>query len=83
MLFVHLELFFILREASGQFARSRAAQSVNWMWAEVNGRLIDRLKADPRVSARIAELETAVRDNQLSPTTAADELIDIFVSRSQ
>lgn len=70
------------REASGQFARRRAAQSVNWMWSEINGRLLDRLRADTDVAERIKALEAAVRDNQLSPTTAADELIGIFLKRS-
>ncbi|MEE4185601.1 MAG: methylmalonyl Co-A mutase-associated GTPase MeaB [Gammaproteobacteria bacterium] len=78
-----VESFKAQRKASGQFDRSRAAQSVNWMWAEINGRLIDRLKADAQVSARIAELEAEVRDNMISPTTAADELINIFVRRTE
>ena len=39
------------------------------------------LKADPNVAKRAGELEQAVKDNRLSPTSAADELMDIFVSR--
>lgn len=70
------------REAAGLFTKNRSRQSINWMWAEINGGLVERLRADPQVNARVVELETAVRQNQLSPTSAADTLIDTFIRRT-
>jgi LAO/AO transport system kinase len=77
-----VEEFQAAREAGGLFTENRARQSINWMWSEINGGLIERLRADPRVNERIVELEEAVRDNHISPTSAADELIDIFIRRT-
>ena len=68
-------------EASGIIARARADQAGNWMWNEVSNGLTERLKAHPAVAARATELEQAVRANQVSPTSAADELMDIFVGK--
>jgi LAO/AO transport system kinase len=60
-------------------ARARAEQAGAWMWNEIGSGLVERLKADPAVAARAAELEQAVRENRVSPTSAADELMDIFI----
>jgi len=59
----------------------RALQARNWMWSEIRNGLVERLKDDPAIASRVAELETAVTDNQLSPTSAADELMDIFTGK--
>jgi LAO/AO transport system kinase len=69
------------REAAGLINAVRADQAQNWMWNEISNGLVERLKADPNVAKRADELEQAVKDNRLSPTSAADELMDIFVSR--
>ena len=60
---------------------NRAEQARNWMWNEIRNGLVERLKADPDVAARAADLERAVIDNQLSPTSAADELMDMFAGK--
>ena len=67
--------------ADGRIESNRAAQARNWMWNEIRNGLVERLKADPRVAARAAELEQAVTDNRLSPTSAADELMDLFTGQ--
>ncbi len=66
------------REAEGLIEANRAAQAKNWMWNEIRSGLIERLKANPEVAKKVVELEKAVIENQLSPTSAADELMDIF-----
>lgn len=68
-----------LRAAAGLIDKKRADQSINWMWNEISSGLVERLRADPDVDARVAELEQAVRENRLSPTSAADELMEIFI----
>ena len=67
------------REAQGLIAQKRADQAINWMWNEIRNGLVERLKATPDVEARVADLEQAVRENRLSPTSAADELMEIFI----
>ena len=74
-----VEKFFALREAQGLIESKRSAQAIDWMWAEIRGGLVERLHADPEVAARVKELEQAVRENTISPTTAADELMEVFV----
>ncbi|MBT8422852.1 MAG: methylmalonyl Co-A mutase-associated GTPase MeaB, partial [Gammaproteobacteria bacterium] len=67
------------REEQGLIAQKRADQAINWMWSEIQNGLVERLKATPEVAARVTELEQAVRDNRISPTTAADKLMEIFI----
>jgi LAO/AO transport system kinase len=61
--------------ATGAFAARRREQQVKWMWALVEERLHGRLAADPRLKVRVPELEDAVAGGALSPTLAADEII--------
>ncbi len=68
-----------MREGKGLVARKRAEQAINWMWSEIRNGLVERLRATPDVAARVAELEQAVRESKISPTTAADELMEIFI----
>jgi LAO/AO transport system kinase len=64
--------------ADGLIETNRAAQAKNWMWNEIRNGLVERLKADADVAAKAKELEQAVTENKLSPTTAADELMDFY-----
>jgi LAO/AO transport system kinase len=65
----------------GLIEKNRATQARDWMWNEIRNGLVERLKTNPDVAARVAELEAAVTENKLSPTTAADELMDIFIGK--
>ena len=60
----------------GQLERVRAQQAVAWMWDEVREGLVESLRRDGRVAARLGDLEAAVRAGTQSPTTAARELLD-------
>jgi GTPase len=63
-------------EAAGELERRRADQQVEWMWRVVRDRLLDRLHSDPGVRAALPELERAVRGGELTPTLAAQRLLD-------
>ena len=76
-----MERFRASRQEAGLIERNRATQARDWMWHEIANGLVERLKATPEVAARAKELETAVVENRLSPTSAADELMDIFVNK--
>ncbi len=71
--------FHDMRAAQGLVASKRAEQAINWMWNEIRNGLVERLRASPAVAGRVTELEQAVRENRLSPTSAADELMEIFI----
>jgi len=61
-------------EASGEFAQKRRAQQVKWMWTMLEDRLYGRLHRDPKVKARLPELERRVAEGALSPTLAVEDL---------
>ncbi|MDP6437947.1 MAG: methylmalonyl Co-A mutase-associated GTPase MeaB [Gammaproteobacteria bacterium] len=67
------------REAADLIAQTRSEQARNWMWNEIRSGLLEKLQTNPAVAARIAELEEAVMNNQLSPTSAAEELMQTFL----
>ena len=49
------------------------------MWSEVTDELLDRLRGHPGVHERLAELESAVDQGQLSPTAAAHDVLAHFL----
>lgn len=60
--------------ASGEFDAKRRMQSVAWMHAMIEDRMRASLRADPRTSARLRELENEVRDGRVMPVAAALEM---------
>jgi LAO/AO transport system kinase len=65
-------------DATGELARKRAGQQVDWMWAMVRDRLMDRLRTDPGVRERLPELEREVRAGELTATLAAQKILDLL-----
>jgi LAO/AO transport system kinase len=63
-------------EAAGELERRRAEQQVEWMWRVVRDRLLDRLQSDPGVRDALPRVERAVRNGELTPTLAAQQLLD-------
>ena len=61
--------------ATGAFAARRREQQVKWMWALLDDRLRTRLACDPKLKARLPQLERAVADGALSPALAVDEIV--------
>ena len=48
------------------------------MWAMVRDQLMDRLRTDPGVRARLPELERDVRGGTLPPRLAAQTVLDLL-----
>ena len=63
---------------SGEWAERRRRQQVDWMWATVDERLANELHNNLRVRERRGELEAAVRDGRITPTLAAEQLLELF-----
>jgi LAO/AO transport system kinase len=65
--------------ASGEIAAARASQARAWLWSEMAETLVESLRDDPRMQARVAAIESAVAAGRASPRVAAQELIRIFL----
>src|SRR5271168_3452645 len=61
--------------ASGAFAARRREQQVKWMWALFDDRLRARLSSDPKLKAKLPQIERAVAEGRLSPALAVDEIV--------
>ncbi len=70
-------------EASGELAARRAGQARDWMWSEVHESLALSLQEDAHIRSRVPDLEAAVSEGRIPPTTAAKELLDLFLKRSR
>lgn len=70
-------------ESSGQLMDRRAAQACDWLWSEVSDSLISALQNDPEVRKHIPALEAATSDGRIPPTSAAEQLLDIFLKRDE
>ncbi|MGH3360586.1 MAG: methylmalonyl Co-A mutase-associated GTPase MeaB [Nocardioidaceae bacterium] len=69
----------VLSEA-GEFEARRRQQLVDWTWAMVHDRLLDRLESDADVRALRAKTEQQVRDGDLTAALAAQRILDAFDS---
>ncbi|MCK9904558.1 methylmalonyl Co-A mutase-associated GTPase MeaB [Frankia sp. Cpl3] len=65
-------------DASGELAARRRRQQVDWTWAMVQDRLLTRLRDHPGVQAVTADIERRVRDGVLTPSLAADAILEAF-----
>jgi LAO/AO transport system kinase len=62
--------------ATGAFAARRREQQVKWMWAMFDERLRGRLASDPKLKAKLPQIERAVAEGRLSPALAVDEIVE-------
>ncbi len=67
--------------ASGALAARRTEQARAWMWSEVTDTLLEELRADPEVNARIASLEAEVTGGRVSAAAAARRVLTAFRAR--
>jgi LAO/AO transport system kinase len=64
--------------ATGDFARRRQRQSVEWMRDMIDDRLRSAMRQNPAVAAELPRLEAEVRDGRLLPTLAADHVLRLM-----
>lgn len=65
-------------EKGGELATRRADQQVEWMWQMVRDRLMDRVLHDPATAERLPKLTAEVREGELTPTLAAQQILDVL-----
>ncbi len=66
-------------QASGVFAERRAAQQRDWLHAELEAQLRERLYGNAAIQAALPELEAAVVKGELPAATAAERLLRLFL----
>ena len=76
-----VELLVHAARASGELADRRTEQARGWMWSEVTDTLLDDLRADAAVRARLDALEDEVSNGRMSPAAAAREVLAAFRPR--
>jgi LAO/AO transport system kinase len=65
----------VLTEA-GEFDARRRAQQVDWTWSMVRDTVLDRVLSHPAVKKIRSDVERQVRDGELTPALAAQQLLD-------
>jgi len=81
------EIWSIIREhhelhaASGELERRRQRQLLGWMWSLVDEGLKTAVREHPRVSAQLADLESAVLAHRTTPTAAAEAILQHVVGK--
>lgn len=66
----------ILRE-HGDLATKRKRQAVSWMWREIRDSLLTSFTESATVNKALPQIEQQVREQELSPTEAAQQLIGL------
>ena len=61
---------------AGEFEARRRAQQVDWTWSMVRDTVLDRVLNSPAVRKVRAEVERQVRDGELTPALAAQQILD-------
>lgn len=61
-------------QATGAFARKRTEQRLAWMWTAFEARTMAYVRTHPTLRSRLPDLERAVRDGELPPSAAVDEM---------
>jgi len=62
--------------ASGALDALRGRQARAWLWSELSAGLTERFRHDERVADELPQLQAAVEAGEVSPTAAAQRLLD-------
>lgn len=62
--------------ATGEWDQNRRDQRLAWMWSMLEDRLLAAVRENPAVLAILPELERSVLDAEVTPSVAADRLLD-------
>jgi LAO/AO transport system kinase len=68
----------IAMNASGDFAARRRDQQVKWMWAMLEQQTMARLRSDASVRARVKKIESEVAAGRLTPSLAAEQIMEML-----
>ena len=77
-LWEQVELHHRTLSESGELAARRRRQQVDWMWTMVQDTLLTRLREHQGIRDLTPGLERAVADGELTPTLAAQRILEVF-----
>ncbi len=77
-LWEHVEAHRLALTATGEWEQRRREQRLSWMWSMVEDRLLESVRRDPSVVELLQAIEEGVLAADLSPSVAADRLLDAF-----
>ena len=78
-----MERFRSVMEESGELAARRREQHLRWMWSYVEERLVRMAREAGAGDGDVAQLETLVREGEVSPGAAADSVIQMMMQKIQ
>jgi LAO/AO transport system kinase len=61
---------------AGEFEARRRTQQVDWTWSMVRDTVLDRVLSHPAVKKIRADVERQVRDGELTPALAAQQILN-------
>jgi len=64
--------------ASGDFAARRREQQVKWMWSMLESRMMERLRCDTAIRAKVKKIEAEVADGRMAPALAANRIAEML-----
>jgi LAO/AO transport system kinase len=65
-------------KTSGQLTERRNQQNVRWLWSTVDDRLAQAIRTHPAVHKLHGELETKIRNGEITPESAARQILAAF-----
>ncbi|HEV7851798.1 MAG TPA: methylmalonyl Co-A mutase-associated GTPase MeaB, partial [Mycobacterium sp.] len=68
---------------AGEFDARRNSQQVDWTWSMVRDTVLDRVLNNPAVRGVRADVERQVRDGELTPALAAQQILDAAESTKE
>ena len=63
---------------SGEWEKRRSRQAIDWLWREVSDALLDDLRHNPALLAKIPAIQQAVMTGDKPPTVAALDIVDLY-----
>lgn len=73
-----IEKYVHIKKSSGKFFEKRKKQAVDWMWTAVYDGVKEMLLENKNVTDLAIDMEKAVVDNKITPSFAADAIIEEF-----
>ena len=75
-----IESFKQAKAPTNALIKLRKQQAIAWMWDEIHENLIDKLKSSPAIIKLIPDMEVQVQAGKITPTEAAQKILNIFKS---
>lgn len=73
-----LEKYFIITKENGYFETNRKNQNAYWLKETINEQLLLNFYENPTINDQLKIAEKAVQNNETSPFTAANELLELY-----